>query len=58
MNNAAPWKPTFLWHAKVFGVALACCLGAYFVLTYATAKLPAPYQQRHPAPETTPWLNR
>ncbi|MBP3513774.1 MAG: hypothetical protein J6J74_04735 [Elusimicrobiaceae bacterium] len=58
MNESSAWKPTLLWHAKVFGVLLACCTAAYFVLAYATAKLPAPYQKRQPAPEATPWLNR
>lgn len=58
MNENSAWKPTLLWHAKIFGVLLACCLAAYFVLAYATAKLPAPYQKHRPAAQTTPWLNR
>lgn len=56
--NGPAWKPTFVWHAKFFGGLLACVTAAYFVLAYATAQLPAPYQKRTPAPETTPWLNR
>jgi len=57
MNNA-PWKPSLLWHAKVFGVMLAVCTAAYFILSYAAGRLPAPYQKRTPAPEAAPWLNR
>lgn len=58
MNENSVWKPTLLWHAKIFGVLLVCCLAAYFVLAYATAKLPAPYQKHRPSAQTTPWLNR
>lgn len=58
MNGTPAWKPTLVWHAKTFGVLLACCLAGYFALVYIAGKLPAPYQKRQPAPETTPWLNR
>lgn len=57
MNRPRAWKPSLIWHAKFFGAVLAVCTAAYFVLACITDELPAPYQKRRPAPETTPWLN-
>ena len=57
MTIPPAWKPTLLWHAKLFGALLAVCTAAYFALAYVTDRLPAPYQKRQPAPETVPWLH-
>ena len=53
-----PFSPTFKWHLKVLAGLLALCSLAFFVLSYAVKRLPAPYQKKTPAPETTPWLNK
>ncbi len=57
MTQRPVWKPSLLWHAKLFGALLVFCTAAYFTLAYVADKLPAPYQKRSPAPEATPWLN-
>lgn len=54
---AESFAPTLKWHVKVLAVLLILCAAAYFALSYATTKLPAPYQAKEPAPETTPWLD-
>ncbi len=56
MQNAAEWKPTLLWHAKLLGALFVACTAAYFTLAFVLARLPEPYQSRQPAPQTTPWL--
>lgn len=55
---ANPFVPTLKWHVKVLAVLLACCAAAFFVLSYAVTRLPAPYQPKSPAPETAPWLHK
>ncbi|WP_143351240.1 hypothetical protein [Candidatus Avelusimicrobium gallicola] len=57
MTSYPAWKPTIGWHLKLLGALLLVCTAAYAVLAYAAGRLPAPYQQRQPAPETTPWLD-
>ena len=54
---AEPFIPTIKWHIKVLAVLLALCAAAFFVVSYATTKLPPQYQKKTPAPETTPWLD-
>ncbi len=51
------FTPTLKWHLKVLAAILALCVAAFFVLSYAATKLPAQYQPKKPAPETTPWLD-
>ena len=53
---AEPFIPTLKWHIKVLAVLLVLCTAAFFIVSYAATKLPAPYQPKKPAPETTPWL--
>lgn len=53
-----PFTPTLKWHLKVLAGLSALCILAFFVLSYAGKQLPAPYQKKTPAAETTPWLNK
>ena len=52
-----PFVPTIKWHLKILAVLLVLCTAAFFVFSYALSRLPAPYQPKTPAPETTPWLH-
>ncbi|HJD19009.1 MAG TPA: hypothetical protein IAB21_00950 [Candidatus Avelusimicrobium excrementipullorum] len=54
---AEPFIPTLKWHIKVLAVLLVLCTAAFFIVSYAMTKLPAPYRPHKPAPETTPWLD-
>ncbi|MBQ7907951.1 MAG: hypothetical protein IJ311_00395 [Elusimicrobiaceae bacterium] len=51
------FTPTIQWYAKVLAVILVLCTAAFFTISFAVKKLPAPYQPQQPAPETTPWLD-
>ena len=54
---AEPFIPTLKWHIKVLAVLLVLCTAAFFIVSYAMAKLPAPDRPQQPAAETTPWLH-
>lgn len=43
-------SPLLKTHALLFGALLVLCGVAYFVLSYGTGKLSAPYQKHLPAP--------
>ncbi len=49
------WQPTLKWHLFTLGILLVVCGLAYGMLCWASAKLPAPYQPRTTAQDTTPW---
>jgi hypothetical protein len=52
------WFPDWKWHARTLAIIYACVTAAYFVVTFALRRLPAPYQIREIPAELTPWLKR
>lgn len=55
MTSNTPWTPSLAWHAKVLSVLLLLCAAVLGIGWYITARLPQPYQVKHPAPQATPW---
>ena len=56
-NTTATWTPSLKWHVTCLGVCVAVAAILLGSLWLISTRLPAPYQPRTPAHNTTPWNN-
>ena len=51
------WQPSWKWHWITISILLVTCVAGYWMASWISNRLPAPYQPRTTAQGTTPWNN-